>query len=681
MRGSATAEHVALESPRDGAVEEREPPLTTPGAIGHAVLVERAALASALVPLVVAVVRAGVTGWMPLFDAGYFAVRSRDVLTSHHPYVGAWSMGSRSVGVSLNNLGPLQLDLLAPFTKIWPYWGTAVGTAAINAAAVVGVWLVARRLFGVAGAVGAMIATLTLEVSMGSWNLVEPRQQLALLLPFWCLLWLCAALVAGWIAALPWTVLVASLVVQTHFTYIPQTLVIVLVGASGVVLAIADRRRRAKTRPALLAALAVGVVCWAQPLWDQFVGTGNLGAVLGESGGRDQAVGWTTGVRFLAATTLAPPFFLPGHMGEFLRPRAPVPSAGVAWAALAVWLMVTLATIVIGWRTRRRPVLSVGAIGAGGLVGAAWAASMIPPTIQFGIVPYNYYWMWPIAIFAATAAVAGAVAAARHLTGAVSERARGPLLGIAVAACAVLAAIAVRPIDGLPETEDEPSAGGRVGRELLGELRSSLDRLDVRGPVVIDLERESFANHFTYTMLAELQRRGVGFTFPPGDVNRARFGRERCEHGTSPQRLVLADGAASLAPGPDEIVLAQVDGLTPAEHGEHTALEVEFGDLLRDGTIAVNLGAFPYFGIEIDPRLAAVYEDEHASAAGLADYLNRLQPFGLVKIPEAVAPRFAQWQDLERRLVYDRVAIFLAPNLIDHDRCDTVAPGAGIIGD
>jgi hypothetical protein len=629
----------------------------------------------------VAVVRAGVTGWMPLFDAGYFAVRSRDVLTSHHPYVGAWSMGSRSVGVSLNNLGPLQLDLLAPFTKIWPYWGAAVGSAAINAAAVIGVWLVARRLFGVVGVVGAMIASLCLELSMGSWNLVEPRQQLALLLPFWCLLWLCAALVAGWITALPWAVLVTSLVVQTHFTYVLQTLVIVLIGTSGVVVATVDRRTRSKSGPVLLASLGIAVLCWAQPLWDQFFGTGNIGRVLGESGGGDEAVGWTTGVRYVAAATLVPPFFVPGHMGEFLRPGAPVPGPGIAWIAFTAWLAAMVATIVIGWRTGRRAVLSVGAIGAGGLVGAAWAAARIPPTLQFGIVPYNYYWMWPIAIFATTAAVAGVTALARHLRGAAPDRSRGRFLVMGVAVSAILAVIAARPNNGLPETDDEPSAGGRVGRELLGELRSSLDRLDVRGPVVIDLERESFANHFTYTMLAELQRRGVAFTFPPGDVNRARFGRERCEHGTSPQRLVLADGRASLFPRPDEIVLAQVNGLTTVELGEHEALGAEFGDLLRDGTIAVNLGAFPYFGVEVDRRLAAVYEDDAASAAGLADYLQRLQPYGLVGIPAEVTPRLERWQELERRLVDDRVAIFLGPNVIRDDECATVAPGADLISD
>ena len=97
--------------------------------------------------------------------------------------------------------------------------------------------------------------------------------------------------------------------------------------------------------------------------------------------------------------------------------------------------------------------------------------------------------------------------------------------------------------------------------------------------------------------------------------------------------------------------------------------------------MAVSLGAFPYFGIEVDPRLADVYEDDDASAAGLADYLKRLQPYGLVRIPEAVTPRFERWQELERRLVDDRVAIFLAPNVIHDDECATVAPGADLISD
>nr|MDQ3311809.1 hypothetical protein [Actinomycetota bacterium] len=145
--------------------------------IGAVPAVELIALVAAIAPIVVTVVRAATNGWMPLYDAGYFAVRSRDVLTDHHPLLGAWSMGSRTVGATLNNLGPMQLDLLAPFTKIWPYWGTALGVGLVNIAAVVGVWFAARRLLGRIGVVGAMLATVCLYAAMGSWNLIEARQQ------------------------------------------------------------------------------------------------------------------------------------------------------------------------------------------------------------------------------------------------------------------------------------------------------------------------------------------------------------------------------------------------------------------------------------------------------------------------------------------------------------------------
>ena len=146
-------------------------------------------------------------GWVPLFDAAYFTVRSRDVATAHNPLVGAWSMGSREVGAWINNLGPLQLDVLAPFTKLDPYWGIAAGVAATNIAAIVGVWLASRRIVGPIGVVGAMAATVLLELNEGSLMLIEARQQLALVLPMWCTLWLAAAAWTGRAWALPWLAL------------------------------------------------------------------------------------------------------------------------------------------------------------------------------------------------------------------------------------------------------------------------------------------------------------------------------------------------------------------------------------------------------------------------------------------------------------------------------------------
>ena len=68
--------------------------------------------------------------WVPTGDDAYFTVRSRDVLTDHHPLLGAWSSGSLDLANPINNLGPMQLDLLAPFTKVAPMGGTAIAVGA-----------------------------------------------------------------------------------------------------------------------------------------------------------------------------------------------------------------------------------------------------------------------------------------------------------------------------------------------------------------------------------------------------------------------------------------------------------------------------------------------------------------------------------------------------------------------
>ena len=249
------------------------------------------ALVAAVMPTVVMVGRAAASGWVPLFDAAYFTVRSRDVLSRHNPLVGAWSNGSRVIGVWLNNLGPLQLDLLAPFTKLDPYWGTALGVGAVNVAAIVGVWLVARRLFGARGVLAAMAATVLLQVDEGSLMLIEARQQLAMLVPLWCVLWLAAAAWTGRRWAAPW------LAVRGE----PGR-------AEPLHVRLRDGRRRGggagraggapsgpggragPNRPSC-AWLVVALV-WALPMWDQVAGTGNLGRVLARGGDGGRAVGW-----------------------------------------------------------------------------------------------------------------------------------------------------------------------------------------------------------------------------------------------------------------------------------------------------------------------------------------------------------------------------------------------------
>ena len=92
-----------------------------------------------------------------------------------------------------------------------------------------------------------MAATVLIELNEGSLMLIEARQQLALVLPMWCVLWLAAATWSGRAWALPWLALAASFVLQTHFTYAYQT---VLVAVAATVAVVLRHRRNLGRSPA-----------------------------------------------------------------------------------------------------------------------------------------------------------------------------------------------------------------------------------------------------------------------------------------------------------------------------------------------------------------------------------------------------------------------------------------------
>ncbi|MBA3286914.1 MAG: hypothetical protein H0U21_02650, partial [Acidimicrobiia bacterium] len=269
--------------------------------------------AVAVLPIVVHVVRYLVDGAAPIGDAAYFTVRSVDVGTRHHPLLGAWSSGSAALTAPVNNLGPLQLDLLAPFTKVAPFAGTFVGIAAMNAAAVVGVGAAARR---VGGRGMAMVALATISVvtwSLGSFLLVDARQQHALMLPFGCLLFLCWVVTAGDRAAAPFAVLTGSLIVQTHLSYLFP---VVAVAVTTVTVAVIGwwRSRRAVDPPAstrwyvgpTAISVVVLAVCWVQPLIDQLWGRGNMRNLLGAADEGKPGPGLGRGLRILATVLTDP---------------------------------------------------------------------------------------------------------------------------------------------------------------------------------------------------------------------------------------------------------------------------------------------------------------------------------------------------------------------------------------
>ena len=163
-----------------------------------------------------------------------------------------------------------------------------------------------------------MVVTTALSAglawSMGSELLFDAWQPHAMILPFWCLLVMCWALAAGDLLMAPFVVGMASLLVQTHLSFV---YVVAIIGwrrrRRADVRAVVGAGRRAGTPSGLRPHRAVdrrgGGAGWCQPLSDQVAGEGNLGHLLASSGRRDtSAPGWPR-ARFVASVVALPPWW------------------------------------------------------------------------------------------------------------------------------------------------------------------------------------------------------------------------------------------------------------------------------------------------------------------------------------------------------------------------------------
>jgi hypothetical protein len=521
-----------------------------------------AAVAFAILPIAVAPLRAIAHHWLPIGDDAFFAIRSRDVLTAHHPLLGTWTSASLTMGKDLNNPGPLQFDLLALPAKISGAGGLAIGTALVNIAAVLGIALTARRLGGPLLVAASMAGAAGLAWTMGSELLYDPWQPHALLLPFLFLLVLAWAVLAGRWRALPIAAGVASLIVQTHLSYA------VLVGAVALAMAgalvVARRGSADGGRPwrAVATAVVVAAVCWSQPLVEQLQhgGDGNLAVLASTGGGGGTPLGARLGVRLVASVLALPPFWArPSFREDFvLVGLARLPALGPAAASLGLLAAVLVAALVVSGRARDRVALAGLLVAAVAAVAAVMTAIVLPRSrFGAGIAPHQLRWVWPVAVFVT---VAIAVAAARRVD--------------AVAATAAFAAVAVAlGAWAIPtfRAEAGPSADAYAippARHLV----AGLGGLDRRGPYLFDVSGLRFAEPYSTTVMAELQRRGIEFVVDDSGMVH-QLGPSRRRTGRVAGRLFLREADAAFEPQPGARLVSRVSGLTAPQHDELVRLQ------------------------------------------------------------------------------------------------------------
>ena len=425
----------------------------------------------------------------------------RDVLTAHHPLSGRGRRARRSSGSPVNNLGPLQLDVLAPFTKVSPVprHGGRFGAdqrgerrdrvvrrpADVPAGG-------RRRGDGRHDAVRGHARPVVADRRPAA-----VRHGAAVLRPA-----VAQRGDVGGRGASPsrWR---RGRQPRSCRRTSPTPTRSARVRRRGGRFVRRDVAARSTWKPVAGVVARCSALCWIQPLIDEFAGTGNLGEARARPGSPATWCRPRAGVQVVAGAALVPPFWLPASMRTFL-----LPDDGISLP-------------------RRR----AAAVGAG---------CSSPPRS-----PCSEACRSPMAVGAGVASASPSSPGGRRGGDpGVVVRARAPelLLGVgarrlrlAVAAGAACARCpprrsplrsarrrrrrsARRRLVGRRRCRRVAALPGRLGRRRRGRgsarrsaaATSSL-RPSTRGlvddDVEVDLVRAFFANDYPYVMLAELQRR------------------------------------------------------------------------------------------------------------------------------------------------------------------------------
>ena len=483
--------------------------------------VRRALVAVTCLPIVTAVIRALRHDWFPIGDSALLYVRVADVLTTHHPWLGSWTSASLSVGEHMNNPGPLYDDLIAVFGKVLsPGPAAAIGVASVNIAAVVAMGVVAHRLGGDRVHRWVMLAAAALTWTMGSELLIDIWQAHALLLPFLLLIVLLVGVAAdaGW--CLPWAVVVASLLVQTHISYAYVLAVLVPVAVVRWWLLRRARPHRPwrdvlRSRRALVWGIVLALV-WSQTLIEQVFGTGkgNLSRLASNAGGGTLQVGTSQALGISARLFALPPWWLQSGFSTSvpstkLDPNAAEPTLVIPdlpGAAISALLLAVIVAVLVAWfvRHRRQPdqlLASAALLAATSVVGSVIAISRLTVG-PVGFAAHHVRWIWPLAIFVHVTLVAmlAAWAIARF-------RVRDRIWQPVVAGASVVFSLAAIPYVAHPE-------GPVYYYDSMPTLRRVIphvDELAAVEPVLYDMSNLRPFEPYSATIMMELQHQGIEF--------------------------------------------------------------------------------------------------------------------------------------------------------------------------
>jgi hypothetical protein len=586
----------------DPEVEVTEAPPEAPAAV---VDVERtlrrwrlALLALIILPIAVAVVRALRRHWFPIGDNALLYIRVRDTFTAHHPLLGSWTSASLIVGEDMNNPGPLHDDLLAPFAHVLsPGPATAIGVGTLNALAVIGISMTARHVGGWVMERWMLLGCAALTWTMGSELLIDIWQAHAMLLPFLAFLVLLVGVGCGRTRCIPWSLAVATLLVQTHVSYAFN---VVLFSAVALAtwwwnerpVARADLLRGLRSRTAAWS-VAVVALLWAQPLWEQFFGPGkgNLGRLVSNASGGDVNVGLTQGLQIMTSVAALPPWWLRSGFstvvpstrltdtadGQELR----IPGLPNAVLSLLLIALIVVVLVVLGRRAARlgnRPLSTACTLAAASIPLGVVCVALVTVG-QVGFALHHIRWLWTFVVFVHVVVVWAMVELFVVPRVAPARRIVTPAIAVVVAALSIAnLPFHVHPQGSLADYDKMPALR-RVFRDL--------EPLRGHEPVLFDVTNVRVFEPYSSAVMMRLQDLGIEFRVATSGMVR-QLGPRREADGTEPTTIFQLEGVEALTYSGPACTLALASARTPEEEDNAALLAETLQNTLTTGGLTVD---------------------------------------------------------------------------------------------
>ena len=537
------------------------------------------AIALATLPIVVAVVRAVVDGWIPLGDQALLQIRARDVLTANHPFLGTASSAALNQAhvVALNHPGPLMFDVLALPVRLFGGAGVALGVGLVNASATAVGTAFASRSAGRAGAALAALTFAGLGWAAGSESLYDPYNPTAAMMPCLACLFLAWCAVCRDDIALLWLIGVASFTVQLNNSYL-LFLTPLVVGTCAIVVVRCCRMDRGRLATITRRGLLVFAVLWSQPVIEQVAHgrDGNMALMIKATSVLGNNPGTRLGTQIAAATLALPPWWA---RSEFRGIRLLSPIPPIALAIVALLFVLVLCGAGCWWAWRQWGDAAAALLTAGIAIAIAWLAAIRSPMSSFFGVSADYVrWLWPASVFVwfAVGLTIWRVLAA-HLATSVDQRTR--LVGAAVALSAL--SLANVPRHASLEVQRDSDALRPSAITLIDDASRRLDVAAVlyRPPPNYDL--------YGVPLLARVQRDGIEF-FVDDEVLVRQFGDRRRYRGQPLPELRVVTAMDAVDAENDPNAIAFVSALSVGDRAQLQATTLDIETWLFDGEITLS---------------------------------------------------------------------------------------------